>query len=82
MGKDPGYKPVVEYSINHSDGITSVSQSLKDETYENFSITRQIEVIPNFIDFSRFKKTNKDHFKKAIAPNGEKVLTHVSNFRK
>jgi N-acetyl-alpha-D-glucosaminyl L-malate synthase BshA len=82
VGKDPGYKPVVEYSINHSDGITSVSQSLKDETYQNFSITREIEVIPNFIDFSRFKKTNKDHFKKAIAPNGEKILTHVSNFRK
>lgn len=82
IGKDPGYKPVVEYSINHSDGITSVSQSLKDDTYTNFSITREIEVIPNFIDFSRFKKTNKDHFKKAIAPNGERILTHVSNFRK
>ena len=82
IGKDPGYKPVVEYSINHSDGITSVSQSLKDDTYQNFSITREIEVIPNFIDFSRFKKTDKDHFKKAIAPNGEKILTHVSNFRK
>ncbi len=82
IGKDPGYKPVVEYSINHSDGITSVSQSLKDDTYTNFSINREIEVIPNFIDFSRFKKTNKDHFKKAIAPNGERILTHVSNFRK
>ena len=82
IGKDPGYKPVVEYSINHSDGITSVSQSLKDDTYQNFNITREIEVIPNFIDFSRFKKTDKDHFKKAIAPNGEKILTHVSNFRK
>ncbi len=82
IGKDPGYKPVVEYSINHSDGITSVSQSLKDDTYKNFSITREIEVIPNFIDFSRFKKTDKDHFKKAIAPQGEKILIHVSNFRK
>ncbi len=82
IGKDPGYKPVVEYSINHSDGITSVSQSLRDDTYKNFRITRDIEVIPNFIDFSRFKKTNKDHFKKAIAPNGEKILIHVSNFRK
>ncbi|MCX6198050.1 MAG: N-acetyl-alpha-D-glucosaminyl L-malate synthase BshA [Bacteroidetes bacterium] len=82
IGKDPSYKPVVEYSINHSDGVTSVSKSLKDETYQNFSITREIEVIPNFIDFSRFKKTDKDHFKKAIAPNGEKILTHVSNFRK
>lgn len=82
VGKDPGYKPVVEYSINHSDGITSVSQSLKDDTYTNFKITRDIEVIPNFIDFSRFKKTDKDHFKKAIAPQGEKILIHVSNFRK
>ena len=82
VGKDPGYKPVVEYSINHSDGITSVSKSLKDDTYNNFGITREIEVIPNFIDFSRFKKTDKDHFKKAIAPNGEKILIHVSNFRK
>jgi N-acetyl-alpha-D-glucosaminyl L-malate synthase BshA len=82
VGKDPGYKPVVEYSINHSDGITSVSKSLKEDTYNNFNITREIEVIPNFIDFSRFKKTDKDHFKKAIAPNGEKILTHVSNFRK
>lgn len=82
VGKDPGYKPVVEYSINHSDGITSVSQSLKDDTYKNFNISREIEVIPNFIDFSRFKKTDKDHFKKAIAPGGEKILIHVSNFRK
>lgn len=82
VGKDPGYKPVVEYSINHSDGITSVSQSLKEDTYRYFGIKREIEVIPNFIDFSRFKKTDKDHFKKAIAPDGEKILIHVSNFRK
>ncbi len=82
VGKDPSYKPVVEYSINHSDGITSVSKSLKEDTYSNFAIKREIEVIPNFIDFSRFKKTDKDHFKKAISPNGEKILIHVSNFRK
>src|SRR3954469_485274 len=47
VGKDPGYKPVVEYSINRSNGVTSVSQNLKDETLKNFSITRDIEVIPN-----------------------------------
>jgi N-acetyl-alpha-D-glucosaminyl L-malate synthase BshA len=82
IGKDPSYRPVVEYSINHSDGITSVSESLRNDTLSNFNITRNIEVIPNFIDFSRFKKTDKDHFKKAIAPNGERILTHVSNFRK
>jgi N-acetyl-alpha-D-glucosaminyl L-malate synthase BshA len=82
VGKDPSYKPVVEHSLNHSNGITSVSQNLKEETYRYFAVNREIEVIPNFIDFSRFKKTNKDHFKKAIAPNGEKILIHVSNFRK
>lgn len=82
VGRDPSYRPVVEYSLNHSDGITSVSQSLKDDTLQNFKLRRNIEVIPNFIDFSRFKKTNKEHFKKAIAPGGEKIIMHVSNFRK
>lgn len=82
VGRDPSYRPVVEYSLNHSDGITSVSQSLKDDTLQNFKLRRNIEVIPNFIDFARFKKTNKEHFKKAIAPNGEKIIMHVSNFRK
>lgn len=82
VGRDPSYRPVVEYSLNHSDGITSVSQSLKDDTLQNFKLRRNIEVIPNFIDFSRFKKTNKEHFKKAIAPDGEKIIMHVSNFRK
>jgi N-acetyl-alpha-D-glucosaminyl L-malate synthase BshA len=81
VGRDPSYRPVVEYSLNHSDGITSVSQHLKEETLQNFALKRDIEVIPNFIDFSRFKKTDKEHFKKAIAPNEEKIVMHVSNFR-
>jgi N-acetyl-alpha-D-glucosaminyl L-malate synthase BshA len=81
VGRDPSYRPVVEYSLNHSDGITSVSQHLKEETLHNFNLRRKIEVIPNFIDFSRFKKTDKEHFKKAITPNGEKIVMHVSNFR-
>lgn len=82
VGKDPTYEPVVTYSINQSCGVTAVSESLKKDTFDHFAITKEIEVIPNFIDFSRFKKTNKDHFKKAIAPNGEKILVHTSNFRK
>ncbi|GIV34766.1 MAG: N-acetyl-alpha-D-glucosaminyl L-malate synthase BshA [Chitinophagales bacterium] len=82
VGKDATFAPVVAFSINHSDGITAVSENLKAETYRHFSIRKEIEVIPNFIDFSRFSKSNKDHFKKAIAPNGEKILIHVSNFRK
>ena len=81
VGRDPSYRPVVEYSLNHSDGITSVSQSLREDTLKNFVLKRDIEVIPNFIDFSRFKKTDKEHFKKAIAPNDEKIVMHVSNFR-
>ncbi len=82
VGKDETFIPVVTFSINQSDGITSVSQSLKDETYENFDIKKDIEVIPNFIDFSRFKKLDKDHFRKVIAKNGEKIIVHTSNFRK
>jgi N-acetyl-alpha-D-glucosaminyl L-malate synthase BshA len=82
VGRDPSYLPVVAFSINHSDGITSVSESLKNDTYKHFNIKKHIEVIPNFIDFSRFRKTNKEHFKTAIAPQGEKILIHVSNFRK
>lgn len=82
IGRDPSYLPVVAYSINHSDGITSVSNFLKEDTYRHFNITKHIEVIHNFIDFSRFKKTDKEHFKKAIATQGERVLIHISNFRK
>ncbi|MBX2902876.1 MAG: N-acetyl-alpha-D-glucosaminyl L-malate synthase BshA [Chitinophagales bacterium] len=82
VGRDPGYLPVVAYSINHSDGITSVSDFLRADTQRHFNINKHIEVIPNFIDFARFKKTNKEHFKKAIATQGEKILMHVSNFRK
>lgn len=82
VGKDPSYKHVVEYSIDKSDGVTAVSEYLKQETYNNFEIKQDIRVIPNFIDLEHFKKSNKSHFKKAICPNGEKVVVHVSNFRK
>lgn len=82
VGQHKAFRPVVEFSINKSDGVTAVSESLRDQTYEYFKIDRQIEVLHNFIDFKRFRKHNKDHFKKAIAPEGEPILTHVSNFRK
>lgn len=82
VGKNATYAPVVEFSIDESDGVTAVSESLKSETLEYFNIKKEIEVIPNFIDFKRFAKSNKEHFKKAIAPNNERILIHVSNFRK
>ncbi|MGK7393677.1 MAG: N-acetyl-alpha-D-glucosaminyl L-malate synthase BshA [Candidatus Cyclobacteriaceae bacterium M3_2C_046] len=82
VGKDPSFEPVVTFSINQSDGISAVSADLRRDTYDHFKIEKEIEVIPNFIDLKRFKKQKKEHFKKAICPNGEKLLVHTSNFRK
>lgn len=82
VGKDRTYKPVVTFSINQSDGVTAVSENLRKDTYEFFEIENDIKVIPNFIDLKRFNLQAKDHFKRAIAPDGEKILIHTSNFRK
>ena len=82
VGKNKSFSPVVAFSINKSDGVTAVSENLKKQTYEYFDVKNEIKVIPNFIDFDRFRRIDKDHFKKAIAPNGEKILVHTSNFRK
>lgn len=82
VGKDPSFEPVVTFSIQKSDGVTAVSESLRTETLQEFAITNHIEVIPNFIDLERFKKLPKEHFKLAICPNNEKLLVHTSNFRK
>jgi N-acetyl-alpha-D-glucosaminyl L-malate synthase BshA len=82
VGKDASYEPVVTFSINQSDGVTAVSHDLRKQTYEFFKITNDIEVIPNFIDLVKFKKQKKDHFKKAICPEGESLVVHTSNFRK
>lgn len=81
VGKNESYSPVVTFAIDQSDAVTSVSKSLKEDTYKNFRICKQIDVIPNFIDLSRFTKQRKDHFKVAIAPNNEKLIIHASNFR-
>jgi N-acetyl-alpha-D-glucosaminyl L-malate synthase BshA len=82
VGNNRAFAPVVEFSINKSDGVTAVSQSLKEDTLALFKIERDIRVIYNFIDFDRFRKTNKEHFKKIIAPDGERIVAHTSNFRK
>ena len=82
VGRDKMYEPVVTFSINESDAITAVSQNLKEETYRSFVITKDIEVIYNFVDVSRFNKKPIDAFRKVISPNGEKIIVHASNFRK
>lgn len=82
VGKDKTYAPVVTFSINESDAITAVSDNLREETYKSFQIEKEIDVIYNFVDTQRFKRQQLPHFRKAIAPNDEKILLHVSNFRK
>lgn len=81
VGKDPSYETAVTFSINHSDAVTAVSEFLKKESYSHFNIQNEIEVIPNFINIENFRHIKKDYFKKAIAPEDEKIITHISNFR-
>ncbi|MCP9768513.1 N-acetyl-alpha-D-glucosaminyl L-malate synthase BshA [Lacihabitans sp. LS3-19] len=82
VGKDPALSPVVTFSMNESDGVTAVSRDLKEETESTFNINKEIEVIYNFVDLTRFFKQEKEHFKRFICPNDEKLLVHASNFRK
>jgi L-malate glycosyltransferase len=82
VGRDKTFAPVVAFSINQSDAITAVSENLRDETYRTFPIEKEIRVIYNFVDARRFHKKPIDAFRKAIAPNGERILMHASNFRK
>jgi N-acetyl-alpha-D-glucosaminyl L-malate synthase BshA len=82
VGRDKTYAPVVAFSINQSDAITAVSNNLREETYSTFHIEKEIEVIYNFVDVARFDRKPIDAFRKVIAPNGERILMHASNFRK
>lgn len=82
VGKDATYGPVIHYSLNQSDGVTAVSESLKSDTKNIFQFDKDIRVIPNFVDFKRFQRQPKEHFKLAIAPNKERIVIHTSNFRK
>lgn len=82
VGSHPFYKPAVAFSINNSDAVTSVSQSLKDDTLRLFDIKREIDVVPNFIDFSRHTTQITDCQRHVIAKDNERIITHISNFRK
>ena len=82
VGRDKTYSPVVTFSMNESAAITAVSKNLRDETFKNFKMEKEIEVIYNFVDAKRFNKKPVTAFKQLIAPNNEKILLHASNFRK
>lgn len=81
LGKDPSFEPVISFAINQSDAVTAVSASLKNDTYKLFGVNKDIEVVPNFVCMNDFNfKPNKD-LREAHAPNGERIMTHISNFR-
>jgi N-acetyl-alpha-D-glucosaminyl L-malate synthase BshA len=84
VGLEPSFLPTMKFSIEKSDGVTAVSQFLKDKTLSNYKINKEIEVIPNFIDTKKYHRLNKKEnccCTKTLAPNLEKVLMHTSNFR-
>lgn len=82
VGKHPFYKPAVNFSINQSDVVTSVSENLKQSTLELFDIKKEIEVIPNFIDKTKYSSSFTDCQRSLMANEDEKIITHISNFRK
>ena len=83
VGNHPFYKPAVTFSINKSDFVTSVSQSLKEDTLKLFNIKNEIQVIPNFIELDKIKKEDKSPCQRSVMANDEeRIITHISNFRK
>ena len=82
VGSHPSYKAAVEFSINHSDAVTAVSESLKNDTEELFNINTDISVIPNFINLEKYPVSKDDNNRGIIAKSDEKIICHISNFRK
>ena len=81
VGRDPSFAPAITFAINKSDAVTAVSESLKEDTYAHFDIKRPIEVIPNFIRPEHYIPDPSKDLRKEYAPKGEKIITHISNFR-
>lgn len=83
VGNHPNYKTAVSFSINKSDVVTSVSESLKQATYELLDIKKEIEVIPNFIELNKVKNELETKCERSVmAHPNERIVTHISNFRK
>jgi N-acetyl-alpha-D-glucosaminyl L-malate synthase BshA len=81
VGSHPFYKPAVAFSINKSDAVTAVSQSLKDDTLRLFDIKNEISVVPNFIDLDKYSNHFKDCQRAMMAKDDERIITHISNLR-
>lgn len=81
LGRDPAFEPVISYAINASDAVTAVSQSLRSDTFKLFGVNREIRVVPNFYHPQHMEGPADEEFRATIAPHGEPILTHISNFR-
>lgn len=82
LGKDKSFKSVIEFAINNSDVVTAVSQSLRMDTLDSFNINKEIKVIPNFIDSSLYNFKKNNSLRSEFASMNEKIVIHISNFRK
>ena len=82
VGRDPSFEPVITFCINESDAVTAVSESLKAATFEHFKITRNIHVISNFVVPESEKSVFSEHMRLKYASDGERIVCHISNFRK
>jgi L-malate glycosyltransferase len=81
LGKDESFEPVITFAINESDAVTAVSESLRQDTLKHFKVNREIKAIPNFICIEEYNVPVNEQLKRSFAPGGEKILTHISNFR-
>lgn len=82
MGADPSFAEIIAFSINQSDAVTAVSRSLRSDTYRNLAVTKDIDVIYNFLDCTEWRKTEQPGMCSRLAHCGEKIVVHMSNFRK
>lgn len=82
VGLEPSFLPIVRYALERSDSITAVSSHLREKTLQHFTFRNDIEVIPNFVDTSIYTRNIKQSIKNSLAPSNEKIIIHISNFRK
>ena len=82
VGKDPSFEPVITFCLNKSDAVTTVSESLKKDTYEHFATEREITVIPNFIHVPNEFPVQDIEVRRKYALDEERIICHISNFRK
>lgn len=81
VGRDPSFEPVITFSMERSNAVTAVSESLKRDTYTHFPLKREVQVIPNFVCVDQYQHKPNDELRARYAPNGERLVVHVSNFR-